>query len=238
MAQPVIIEDSISIAANSVNNNVIVSNASLRKYLRAPFRARGKLLAVQSAAGLTIDLDAGSKNFVASSNPRVVSAFENPNDIINEQWHVEEGDQLVLRASNNTGGALTLRYRIELHPVDERGPDCRVIQQGPTSIADNTTDSQLLDGLRYERPPMDALLDIFMSASAAGLTRTLDIDTDNIAPPSAVNATNRIPQDPFDMTITGVETPQDKLTSLAVTNRSGGALNVFWKAKWYELAVS
>jgi len=236
--QPVIIEDVISVAANTINNNVIASNTSLRRYLRAPFRGQGRLLFAQSAAGLFIDFDVGSKNIVSNSTAEVNSVITDPDNVIADQWGAEEGDQFVLRVANTTAGALSIRYRLELHPADELLPDVRVIQQGPISIANGAVDIQLLDGLRYERAPVDSIMAVFMTASASGLVRKLDVDTESIAPPSVVNPNNRVPRDPFDVTIQGVEAPEDKQLSLAVSNSSGGALNVFWRMKLYELTRS
>lgn len=241
--QPVIIEDRISIAANTTNDNVIVSNASLRRYLRAPFPAQGKLVAIQSAAGLLISMDYGSKNVVADSQLRVGTDMQEPNDVVNDQWFPREGDQLVLRCSNTTGGALFLSYRIVLFPWDGQSafpplPDARVMQRGPVSIPDNSVDFQLLDGLRYERPPVPSILEVLMTASAAGLTRELYVDTGSIAPASAIPPLNRVPLDPFDKTIEGVEVPEDKLIQLSITNRSGGALSVFWKTILQELMIT
>jgi len=246
MAQPVIIEDTISIAANSVNSNVIVSNASLRGLLEAPFPANGKLLAVQSAAGLLVDLDYGSKNVVSQAEVRVATFAEDPLDLINDDWYCQAGDQLVLRVSNTTAGALTFRYRIVLTPMFDDGewspgtladlpPDTRVMQRGPISVANGTTDSQLLNGLKYERVNVPSILRVLMSQSAIGMTRQLFIEQDRIAPPSAISISNRIPQDPFDSTIDAVEVPSNALQQLSVTNNSGGALNVFWKTKNKEL---
>lgn len=234
--QPVIIEDTISIAANSVNNNVIASNTSLRRYLRAPFNAVGKLIAIQSAAGLVVDFDYGSKNVVAASTLRVGSALVDPLDVLNQDFYPGEGDQLVLRASNPTGGALTLRYRLALYPWEgEPQPDTRTMQGGPVSIAAAAVDVQLLDGLRYERAPQDCMLTVLMTGSATGLTRSVNVDTMNIAPPSAVNPNNILPQNPFDITVDGVEVPADKQMEIAVSNPTAGALNVFWKTLLKEL---
>jgi hypothetical protein len=244
--QPVIIEDTISIAANSINNNVIVSNSALRGLLEAPFPAMGKLLCVQSAAGLAVDLDYGSKNVVSAAEPRVATFAEDPLDIINSEWFCEEGDQLVLRVINTTAGALTFRYRIVLEPlVDESNwipgqripmpPDTRVMQRGPIAITNNSIDVQLLDGLKYERVNVPSILRVLMTESAIGMTRQLFIEQDRIAPPSSISIANRIPQDPFDTTIDGVEVPANALQQLQVSNTSGGTLNVFWKTKNKEL---
>lgn len=245
MLQPVIIEDIITIGANSVNDNVIVSNPSLRRYLRTPFAARGRLVAVQSAVGLRISLDYGAKNVVDNSDVRVGSDMQEPLDVLNATWFPAEGDQLVLRASNTTGGALSLRYRIVLEPLAETGtdpatidfpPDTRVTQRGPISIASLAVDEQQFSGIRYERAPNDSILRILMSASATGLTRQLFVDMESISPPSAVVPTNRVPQDPFDSTISGVEVEKDRQIELSITNPTGGAVSVFWRMILEELA--
>lgn len=240
--QPVIIEDTISIAAGATNENVLVSNPSLRGVVRAPFAARGGLAAVQSATGLTFSFDYGSKNVVANSNARVTtSSPDDPLDVVNDEWYCSEGDQLVLRAVNTGGGAVVLRYRLVLIPLAMPGqlvqlpPDTRVIQQGPIAIATQLVDFQLLDGLRYERAPVDCSMEIFMTQSASGLLRSVFIDMERIAPPSAISLNNRIPQDPFDMTVQGVEVGADQLIQLQVSNPTGGSLNVFWKMKLEEL---
>lgn len=243
--QPTIIEDTISIAASSTNENVIASNSALRGLLQTPYPCKIRLLAVQSAAGLRLDFDHGSKNTVKSSEIRVATFAEDPLDIINDEQFAQEGEQLVLRAVNTTVGALTLRYRIVLEPQVgddwtpgtqiELPPDTRVMQRGPISVANGTNDLQLLDGLAYERLDSPSILRVLMSQSAIGMTRQLYIEQDRIAPPSAIAISNRIPQDPFDSTIEGVEVPENALQQLQVTNNSGGALNVFWKTKNQEL---
>jgi len=243
--QPVIIEDTISIAATSTNENVIVSNASLRGLLQTPYPCRIRLLAVQSVTGLRLDFDHGSKNTVKSSEVRVATFAEDPLDIINDAHYAQEGEQLVLRAVNTTVGAITLRYRIVLEPmVDDDWtpgtavdlpPDTRVMQRGPISIAAASVDVQLLDGLAYERLDVPSVLRVLMSQSAIGLLRQLYIEQDRIAPPSSIAISNRIPQDPFDTTIEGVEVPENALQQLQVSNPTGGALNVFWKTKNQEM---
>lgn len=237
--QPVIIEDIQAIAANTVVQNLIVLNASLRRYLRAPFRAKGKLIMVTTAAGIVIDLDYGSKNVVASSTLRVDAggSMTEPLDVINDAWYVNEGDQLTLRVANTTGAAITVRYRIELEPMGdlEFPPDARVMQLGPIAIAAAAVDVQLLDGLRYERPPVDCLMTLWMTGSAGGLLRQLFVDTDSIAPPSQITPTNRVPQDPFDINVSGVQVEQDKLIAVQVSNPTAGALNVFARVRLQEL---
>jgi len=240
--QPVVIQDSIAIAANSVNENVIVSNNSLRALQRLPFPARLTFAAVQSAAGLQFDFNCGAENLVSSSNGRVTTSTPQiPLDVVTSEGYGSEGDMLIVRAANTTGGAITLRYMIIAEALGEPGqmvdlpPNTRVMQQGPTVVTNGTVDQQLLDGLRYERPRVDSILDVFMTQSAAGITREIYIDMERIAPASTISLENRIPQDPFDTTVGGIEAPEDKQIQLQVTNQSGGNLNVFWKTKLTEL---
>lgn len=236
MAQPIVIQDAISIAANSVNANVIASNNSLKILQNLPAASKVTLLAVQSATGLSIDFDVGQSNVVAESNCRVsASTPENPFDVINDEIYGQPGDIMALKAANTTGGAITLRYMIIAEPLGEANqmmqlpPNYRVTQQGPISIANNTVDQQLLNGLRLEKPSVDSILDILMTQSAAGMFRSVYVDSERIAPPSAISLANRIPQDPLDMTVTGVEVEAQKEIQLSITNQSGGALNAFWK---------
>jgi len=243
--QPTIIQDAISVAANSINENVIVSNPALRGLLEAPYPARIRLLAVISATGLRLDASHGSSKYAASCDLRVSSSTpDDPLDVVNDEAYTQDGEQMVLRAVNTTGGAITLRYMVILEPlVDddwtggqvELPPDVLVMQRGPVSVADATPALQLLDGLPFERVNVPSILKVFMTQSAAGLLRQLFIDQDRIAPPSTISLNNRVPQDPFDMTINGVEVPPNQLQQLQVSNASGGALNVFWKTKNQQL---
>lgn len=236
--QPVIIEDNISIPANATVDNVIVNNPSLRRYLRAPFDCEAEIIATMSAAGISIDVDYGSKNVVSNYRPRIESAAEpmqEDKDSINDQFYPQNGDQLVLRATNGTGGALNLRYRIVMTPTEgqEPQPDKRVTGN-TVSIAAGAVDVQLLDGNRYERPPVPSSLNVYMTASATGLTRRVEVDTETIAPPSAIAPANRTPQAPFDLNVSGVEAPEDKQILLPVSNPTGGAITVFWRAELLE----
>jgi len=203
--QPVVISDAISIPANSTIQNVIAANDSLRQLLRLPWDAAITLAAVQSAVGLLIDFDAGSDNLVSSSNCRVSTGTpEIPLDIINGEGFGLDGNILVLKATNNTGGAIVLRYTIIAEYVEQVGPQMRVMQQGPISIPNGTVDFQLLDGLRYERAVRPSVMEILMTSSAAGLLRELFVDNERVAPASTISLANRVPQDPFDATVAGV----------------------------------
>lgn len=242
MLQPVIIQDAISIAANSINENVIASNAALRGLLEAPFPGRIRLLAVISATGLRIDAAHGSKRFASSCDLRVSSSTpDDPLDVVNDEAYTDAGEQQVLRATNTTGGAITLRYMYVMIPfVNENDQflelpaDTLVMQRGPIAVVDGTAALQLLDGTSFERVNVPSALEVFMTQSAAGILRQLYVDQDRIAPPSAISLNNRIPQDPFDKTIGAVRVPANALQQLQVSNNSGGSLNVFWKTKNHQ----
>jgi len=234
--QPLIIEDNISIAANTVVENVIASNPTLKILQRLPFPAKLMFLATQSTTGLNIALDIGSSNVVASSAARIASSYpETPNDIVNGNFYGNTGDLLTLRVANTTGAAISIRYKIIAQPIGQQGemlqlpPNDLVMQQGPISIGIGAVDTQILNGLRYERAPVDCVMDLFMTMSAAGLLRQCYVDQDRIAPATPFSTQNRMPQDPFDMTLMGIEVPGDKEIQIPVSNPTAGALNVFWK---------
>jgi len=238
---PVVIEDSILIAAGATNDNVINSNNSLKTLINAPFNANGKFIGVISATGLRVDVGYGSNNVIAQSDLRVDTVFQDPNDVINEDFFVPVGAQVFIRAVNPTGAGITLRYRYELHSLEDAGveqmpPDLLVMQRGPVAVPNGTIDQQLLDGLQYEQPPQDVIMDVLMTASAAGLTKQFYIETQRLAPPSAIPALNRVPTKPFDQVLTGIQVQQNRKVSIPVTNQSGGALNVFFRTEMQQLA--
>lgn len=241
--QPTIIEDVISVAAGATNDNVIVSNPSLRGLLNAPYPSRIRLLAVVSAAGLRIDATHGSSKYVDSSDPRIATFAEDPIDLINGDAYCQAQEQMVLRAVNSTGGALSLAYRIILDPlIDENWdgnpvelPPDTVVTQRLQSIAAAAVDTQLLDGLTFQQIAEPVILKVLMTGSATGLTRQLFIDQDRIAPPSAVSIANRIPQDPFDTTVDQVEVGPNAQQFLSVSNSTALALTARWKTKARKL---
>lgn len=241
--QPIVIQDTIAIAANSVNNNVIATNPSLIALRRLPFPAKITFAITQGATGISFDLDVGSSNVVANSNARVVATSPQiPLDVVNSEAYGDEGDLLTLKAANTTGASITIRYMMIAEPlVEAQGqrvqlpPNTLVMVQGPINVPNTTTDQQLLNGLKYERAPVPCIVDFLMTQSAAGLLRTIYVDSERIAPPSAISLANQIPQDPFDTTVMGVQVDQDAEINLSVSNFSGNALNVFWKVVMRQL---
>jgi hypothetical protein len=180
---------------------------------------------------------------VDASDPRIATFAEDPLDIINSEAYCQAQEQMVLRVSNSTAGALTFTYRLILEPlVDDAWngelielPPDTVVMQRLQSIPSLAVDTQLLDGLAFQQVAEPAILRVLMTSSATGLTRQLFIDQDRIAPPSAVSIANRIPQDPFDTTIDGVEVKANGDQFLSVSNPTGGALTARWKTKLRKL---
>lgn len=237
--QPIIIEDNISIAAGTTNENVIASNPALERYLRCPFNAGGQFMAVISAVGLIVNVEHGDRNVVADTAPRVGTDLQEPIDVINGDWYAEKGEQLVVKVNNPTGGALSIRYRITLINLADMGimelpPDSQVMGQ-VTSIAAAAVSTDVLSGTKLQRPARDSFLEVFATASAAGLTREVYIDQTNVAPPSAIAPLNRMPQDPFDRNVEGIQAPRDSNIALQVSNPTGGALSFFWRVKLRNL---
>lgn len=243
----IIIEDVQSIAAAAVVDNLIVINNALRPLAKIPFPCRGKLLAVASGgtlgtSGLRIELTHGQRKVLASSDIRIPSVFspEDPMDIICDDWYGEPGEMLALRVVNSSAGALSIRYRILLEPLYEDWvngmnygplPPDTLVQQRSQSIAANTPDLNVLDGLEFEQLPVPSMLRVLMTSAAIGLTRQLYIEQQRIAPPSAISILNRTPMDPFDETIKGVEVAENDQQILQITNSTVGAIVVHWKIK-------
>jgi len=230
--QPSIISDSISIADGSNSLNVIAQNASLISLQRAPFTAKGKLVASRSADGLTIAFQHGDRKVVAVSDIRTDTnkLIQEPNDVIADDFYVEEGEVLLLLANNNSGGALVLTYRLELQPLVGSGelPPDTLVQQQAIAVAASSVDLQALAGTDFERPPADCIGSLYMTASTAtgGPSRQLYVDMARIAPPSAVVPQNRIPTIPFDLSVAGFECPRNKLIQIPLSwGATGGTVN-------------
>lgn len=238
---PVMIQDSVSVAANTTVENLIALNTGAQRYIRAPFNAIGVLYVAVSALtapGVRVELIVDGKTILDSSDARVPSAAAillKPDDVVVEQFFVRQGAQLVLRAVNGTGGALTVYYRFEMAEAESILPVCRYTQRFQ-SIAANTT-VQIMTGLRFERPLMDSLLTIFAAASAAGLLVELFVDGNSVAPAMPVPARNAMPTNPYDTLIDGVEVQKDALIEIRVQNTTGGALSFFWRTHLQEMQV-
>lgn len=107
----VVMQNSISIAANSTNENVLTG----QRYERAPIDAMGALYCAGSALGLTAELNVGGSSITP---PTAVNAQNRlpvvPDDSLVEDWPSPEGELIQLRVVNTTAGALTFFWRVEL----------------------------------------------------------------------------------------------------------------------------
>jgi len=236
MAQPAIIQDNISVAGSTIVENLIAQNPALERYIKCPFPARGTLVAAVSAADLRLELSYAGKVVVEESDLRVLAAGNLliPDDVINDSFYVPEGAMFTIRANNRTAGAKSATYRLILTPLAESGevvelpPDKVVTLRGGTSIAAGNAGTQLLDGMKFEFPPVDSEVSFFLSASAAGLIAQVFQAGKNVLPPSAVSGTNRVPIS-YDELVGGIEAAMDKKLELLVNNPTGGALTLNWR---------
>ncbi len=236
---PIIIQDNVSVAANTTVENVIALNTAANRYIRSPMDAIGKLFLAVSALsfpGLRLELIVDGKCILDGSDARQAASTAQlllPDDQVVEQFFIRKGAQLVLRATNGTGGALAVAYRFELNEAAAMPAVCRYTQRG-VSLAANTT-VQVLSTLRFERPLRDSLLTFLATASATGLLVEVFIDGQSIAPALPVGAQNRMPLNPYDQMIANIECPMDHLIELRVQNTTGGALTMFWRTHLQEI---
>lgn len=99
-----------------------------------------------------------------------------------------------------------------------------VQMQDSVSVGAGATNANVISGKKYENAPFDAYGALYETGSAAGLFSTLTVGMMNITDTARVNANNRIPIDPDDLTIEGFECPQGSLIQLQAYNSTGGAL--------------
>ncbi|MGH7198312.1 MAG: hypothetical protein ACREH5_06195 [Candidatus Omnitrophota bacterium] len=104
-----------------------------------------------------------------------------------------------------------------------------VTMQGSTSIAANASNSGILTGQKYERPPFQAIGTLYITGSATGLFAEINVDGLAVSDEVTVGAQNRVPVIPDDLLIAGWEAPMGGLIQLKVRNSTGGALTTFWK---------
>lgn len=231
------ISRTVSTAAGASNNNILATTDE--PYRRAPFNCTGKLVANISAAGILIELAVDGRKVVDQSTLRVAAAaqlVEIPNDLILEQFYARKGSLMALKTINSTGGALNTNYRIVLEEDDTPQPAELITQDGPVSLAAGAS-INVLAGRAFERPRIDSFLSVYASASAAGMQMEIYIEQTRVSPPVDVTASNRVPINPFDILVEGIEAPNDAQIQVKFTNTTGGALNFFWRTRLQETAL-
>jgi hypothetical protein len=105
-------QDSVSVAANGTNNNVL----SGQRFERSPFTgAIGNLFCTGSATGLTAELNVGGTSVTPPTKVNVQNRLPVvPDDILVQGFEVLEGRLIQVTVVNTTAGALTFFWRIDL----------------------------------------------------------------------------------------------------------------------------
>lgn len=108
-----VIQSSLSVAANAVNDNVLTG--SQFEYL--PYNSRLDFGLVASATGLLCDVFTGQDIIAESFAPPTQNRFPlNPDDFTLSDV-ARGGERVKVRARNTTGGALTLFFGVIITPV-------------------------------------------------------------------------------------------------------------------------
>jgi len=108
-----VIQGSVSIAGNAVNDNVL--SGSQFEFL--PYNARLAFGLVASATGLIVDVYSGQDALCEAYAPSTANRFPiNPDDF-NLQDIAAGGERIKVRARNTTGGALTLFFSVNIMPL-------------------------------------------------------------------------------------------------------------------------
>lgn len=107
----------------------------------------------------------------------------------------------------------------------------KVCMQNSVSVGANATNSNVLSGQRYERPPFNAIGTLYAAGSALGLTVEINVGGRSVTPAMGVGAQNHFPIVPDDMLIDGWEAVKEQLIQITVANTTGGALTFFWRTE-------
>lgn len=109
-----VIVRSESVAANTVNENIISGSAF--EFARGnSFVSMG---IVQSVTGMFVTLQAGGNVIAEEFEPPIeATAFPQTNEDFYFNSFAVTGDRLVVRARNSTGGAITVRVVVQITDV-------------------------------------------------------------------------------------------------------------------------
>lgn len=111
-----VIQNEVSVAAGAVNNNLVSGSA----FEFARVRQLVSIGLVQSATGGFATLQAGADVIAEEFPPAIKTSYPVIPDEMYYTDVMEPGDRLVLRFRNPTGGALTVRYVVQVSAIGNR----------------------------------------------------------------------------------------------------------------------
>lgn len=106
------IQTSTSIAANSVNDNVIVGN----QFEFAPARSIVEFGLVAAATGLEVDVLIGSRSIVTRMLPSIANRIAIYPDDFTLRAGIMMGERIIIRVRNTTGGAVVIYSSVKFNP--------------------------------------------------------------------------------------------------------------------------
>lgn len=108
-----IIRKEISVPANSTVDNVVTGSI----YEFMPFNAELNIGMTASATGLVAAVNTGSDTLQEESPVNILTTFPVVPDQMDLQDRTMQGERLVVRVRNTTGGALTYRLLVQITPL-------------------------------------------------------------------------------------------------------------------------
>jgi len=108
-----LIQQSVSIPASSVNDNVL--SGSQFEFL--PYDASLNIGFTASATGLVVDSYSGQDTLCESLSPSTQNRIPIYPDDFNLTDVAAAGERIKLRVRNTTGGALTFFYAVQINPL-------------------------------------------------------------------------------------------------------------------------
>lgn len=108
-----LIQSSVTIAANSVTDNVLTGS----QFEFLPYNAALNFGMTASATGLTVDAYSGQDTLCENLAPSLQNRFPIYPDDFNLTDVAGAGERIKLRVRNTTGGALTFFYAVQINPI-------------------------------------------------------------------------------------------------------------------------
>lgn len=108
-----LIQNSVSIAASSVNDNVLTGS----QFEFLPYDAALNFGMTASATGLIVDAYSGQDTLCEGLQPSLANRFPIFPDDFNLTDVAAAGERVKLRVRNTTAGALTFFYAVQVNPI-------------------------------------------------------------------------------------------------------------------------